>query len=382
MFMRGVKRAALIGMVLVVAISVTACADKAIVQKPKESAALLKAVKQAQTEGMVPVTEKFFAIKGRKTVDYDADNDGKIEKLVVFLNNSPVNADTDKPDKPNNLVVILKQDADGVWKTMWKSQGQGYEFAAVKLLDIRGNGKKMLFLNQKYGVSAGNILDIYGFDGTEMQMQEQFANHRFEAVKAADGTQLFAIWLRDSGEAYSVELYGWNGEKIASAEKYYKQYFKQVAEYYKKLYDENKKSSVYAYYYADALCKTGDFKQASEIAQIAISDYAAAPGYALRAAVVRSQAYEGLGDTSKAAVVLERDMDAISADWGEGDFGEHPLEIGDAWYQLAVLKHKLGDKTGAEFAAKNAYLILSLMSDTGSVEKIDSLNEMMGNVDE
>ena len=377
--MRCIGRCVIVSLMAVVIISLAACAGKANEQKPTESAALLQAVKRAQPAGMAVMTEKFFAGVGRQTVDYDADGDGKTEKLVVFAREAQVSSDNADTDQPQNKLVILKQNAAGSWDLMWSSLGRGYEVDAVQLLDLKGDRHKLLFFNQKYGVSAGSILDIYSFAGGKMQMLGQFANNKFEAVKAYDKTQLFAVWERESGGAYNVELYAWNGDKIAPAEKYYPEYFNQVADYDEKLYNQNSKLVLYAYYYADALRKAGDFKQAAEIAGLAVKNYASAPNYALQAAVVRAQAYDKLGDPRKAARVLESDMDTISAKWKESDLHGYPKETGDAWYELAMLKQKLGDKKGAKYAAKKAFLLLALMSDMESAEKANSMSAICNN---
>ncbi|WP_090040214.1 hypothetical protein [Clostridium frigidicarnis] len=58
------------------------------------------------------------------------------------------------------------------------------------------------------------------------------------------------LWLHDTGEAYTSDIYLIKEQALKKSNKYDKIYFKEVVKYYKSLLETYKDSSTYLYYLA------------------------------------------------------------------------------------------------------------------------------------
>lgn len=75
-----------------------------------------------------------------------------------------------------------------------------------------------------------------------------------------DGQYELAIWVHDTGEAYKVDVYRFEENKLVLAKDVYPYYFKRVEDYYERLLQSND-FSYYWYYLAEAQKKAGDLEQ-------------------------------------------------------------------------------------------------------------------------
>lgn len=72
-----------------------------------------------------------------------------------------------------------------------------------------------------------------------------------------DGDKEIILWIHDTGETYTINIYE---DELKLINKYDSIYHKKVKKYYEKLLNEYGESSTYLYYLTIAQCKIGEYK--------------------------------------------------------------------------------------------------------------------------
>lgn len=162
-------------------------------------------------------------------------------------------------------VMVLQRKES--WEKVWFEEGKGYALERVQPADITGDGQDELLVGWAIGASAGNGLDILAWREKSLQKIAGTAYHRLETEDLAgeygkDGKQELAIWNKDTGDAFAVEVLRWNGLKLAPAEDAYLAYFPKVVEYYQEKIKKFPQARFYWYYLADALIKVKNYPEA------------------------------------------------------------------------------------------------------------------------
>jgi hypothetical protein len=206
----------------------------------------------------------------------DFDGDGSQEAFVIY-----------EEMVSNQKVLwasVLKKYADE-WVFIWKERGAGYEIDYADLNDITGNGQSEILLGWTLGASAGNGLDIYGWnpDHKDFELVAKTSYHvtldikDMPSAKGKDGTVEIAVWQKDLPFVYKVEVLRWKNKdpypqgnahfNLVPAEDAYPYYFEKVVNYYNDLLQDKKFEEIpdqaaVLYYLADAQLKTNQVQEA------------------------------------------------------------------------------------------------------------------------
>ena len=210
----------------------------------------------------------------------DMNGDGKTELLATYR----------LGQNPGKLGTVLLQEKENNWQKVWEQTGSlGYALDRVDFADITGDGRQELLLGWAVGASAGNGLDIFTWEGGtsggggmamdddgdamyECNWQGVLAHisnvhyHKLDVLNAParenTGKQAaLALWRRDTGEAYSVEVLRWTEAgsnaheldgKWAPAEDLYPEYYMKVVDFHQERVKESPETAFYWYYLADA----------------------------------------------------------------------------------------------------------------------------------
>ncbi|MEW6425082.1 MAG: FG-GAP-like repeat-containing protein [Bacillota bacterium] len=162
------------------------------------------------------------------------------------------------------VMVLQKKEQ---WTKVWQEEGKGYNLERLQLADVTGDGQDELLIGWTIGASAGNGLDILAWQGDGLKQIARTGYHRLEVADLAgeygrDGRQELAAWVKDTGDAFSVEVLRWDGQKLAPAQDVEAAYFPRVVEYYQQKVKETPQVRVYCYYLADALARAKDYQGA------------------------------------------------------------------------------------------------------------------------
>ncbi|MMZ56468.1 hypothetical protein D1872_183610 [compost metagenome] len=88
-----------------------------------------------------------------------------------------------------------------------------------------------------------------------------------------------ALWKHDTGDAFEVDVFTWDGTKLAPAPEAYPYYFKKVVQYYEQKVKEMPDAAFYWYYLADAQVKAGQPESGIKSIEKALSIKRAHPDY-------------------------------------------------------------------------------------------------------
>lgn len=193
--------------------------------------------------------------EGSAAIQYgDIDNDGKKEILATYK----------VGEAPGEAGAFILKHGTKIWET----KGTGYEVDWASFQDINGDGKMDLVLGWTIGASAGNGLDVYSWEQGTVQKLFTTGSHKLEiedmpdAKGSTDGRAEMAIWTRDTGDVYSVQVLRWNGKVLIEATDVYKYYYPKVVVYYQDRVKTTPDAAIYWYYLADAQIKSGLLQEA------------------------------------------------------------------------------------------------------------------------
>ncbi|MFT9849720.1 hypothetical protein [Aneurinibacillus sp. REN35] len=190
----------------------------------------------------------------------DINGDGADEVLVTYRTNG----------KEQNPSIMLLQKQHDSWKTIWTYKGQGYDIDTMRLTDLTGDGKIELLVGWKMGISAGSGLDIFTWDEQMIRKLDSKGYHELELIRY-NADILLAIWQKDTGEAYMIDVLQWKEGRLSSAPEAYPTYFTKVMTYYEQKIKERPDAAYYWYYLADAQQKAQKPEQALQSAEKGLS---------------------------------------------------------------------------------------------------------------
>jgi hypothetical protein len=201
----------------------------------------------------------------------DIDRDGTDEALAIY-----------EERVSNNRVLwasVFKQN-EGNWNQAWKERGAGYEIDYANMIDVTGDGQREIVLGWTLGASAGNGLDIYGWNAkkSDFDLVAKTSYHNtlviedMPSAKGKDGKVEIAVWQKDLPSVYKVDVLRWryvndiphgdNHFNLVPAEDVYPYYFAKVVKYYSDLiqdpkFQQSPEQAAVWYYLADAQLKVG-----------------------------------------------------------------------------------------------------------------------------
>lgn len=167
--------------------------------------------------------------------------------------------------KGQNYLLILKNVHDQ-WLPLIHIKGTGYGISNLMAEPITPNWVNTLIVGWQIG-SEWSKLDLlqWSDDGIIRLPTSNIAYSRLEVedmpgLYGPDGQYELAIWVHDTGEAYKVDVYRFEDDKLVLAKDVYPYYFKRVEEYYERLLQTDD-FSYYWYYLAEAQKKAGNLEQ-------------------------------------------------------------------------------------------------------------------------
>ncbi|MFC5701480.1 hypothetical protein ACFPVX_09290 [Cohnella faecalis] len=178
----------------------------------------------------------------------DLDGDGFPEISVVYRMHGELR------------IAILHRNQDHSWRQVANFKGLGCEVTDLIVAPIAAPGKNTLLIGWQIG-SIWSVLDLIEWTpgGYKRLLPGDRYYSKLEAEDmpggpgAPSGQAEIALWVHDTGEAYKVSVYRWDGEKLVSASpEATRYYFKRVVRYYEDLVKEYPDYTFYKTYLEDA----------------------------------------------------------------------------------------------------------------------------------
>ena len=143
---------------------------------------------------------------------------------------------------------------------VWEVKSPGNDVDWLGFADVTGNGKMEMLIGWTIGASAGNGLDVYEWDQDSFHKISSIGYHKLDLFHIKnddkeDPRVKMAVWQKDTGDAYNIEIYRWIGGHLTTAQDAYPIYFTQVVDYYQQKVSEMPDAAFYWYYLADAQLK-------------------------------------------------------------------------------------------------------------------------------
>ncbi|WP_427138054.1 hypothetical protein [Psychrobacillus psychrodurans] len=167
--------------------------------------------------------------------------------------------------KDQNFLVILKN-IHNQWLPLIHIKGNGYGISSLMAVPITTNWVNTLIVGWQIGSEWSKLDLLQWVDGEIIRLPtSNIAYSKLEVedmpgLYGPDGQYELAIWVHDTGEAYKVDVYRFEENKLVLAKDVYPYYFKRVEDYYERLLQSND-FSYYWYYLAEAQKKAGDLEQ-------------------------------------------------------------------------------------------------------------------------
>lgn len=181
-----------------------------------------------------------------------------------------------------NYILILKNYL-GYWYILANLKGTGYNITYLDAYPITNSKINNLIVGWQQGAiwSELNIFQLteLGFKNIAPPNTYYSKIEILDIPVNNDGKYGVALWLHDTGEAYTVEVYKWQNGIFVPAKNLYPYYFKKVVKYYEKMVLEHPEAAFYWYYLADAEMKAGRQKEALEAIDKALGLASAYPSY-------------------------------------------------------------------------------------------------------
>jgi len=183
-----------------------------------------------------------------------------------------------------NFILILKW-FHGYWHPISFIPGHGYGITHLSAAPITGKEMHNLILGWQLG-TVYSQLDIQEWTpkGFRSLMNEEMFFSEIEVgnMPTKDGFDdrfEIALWTHDTGKAYVIELFRWDGKKLQAFPQGYPYYFIKVAEYYRKQLIKMPDAAFYWYYLADAQVKSEQYNKALNSIEVAINLNSSYPPY-------------------------------------------------------------------------------------------------------
>lgn len=173
-------------------------------------------------------------------------------------------------------VIVLKKHWEN-WYVMDNIKGKGYNVTYLNAVPITSRNINSLIIGWQIG-AIWSQLDILQWtdQGFKHIIPDNISYSKIEVedmpgINEKDGIYEIALWMHDTGEAYKVEVYRWNGKGLAPSLDVYPYYFKKVAAYYEQKVKEMPEAAFYWYYLAYAQLKAGMLCEALYSVNMAMS---------------------------------------------------------------------------------------------------------------
>ncbi len=201
----------------------------------------------------LPAGAKLEDVNNTSVYPVDVDGDSAFEYLATYrLDESRVGA-----------FLLKKSGSD--YKIVWTDVGKGYGFDTVKIADVTGDGLNDILIGWTIGASAGNALDVLSWRNNTLQNIYRTSYHRIdvqdmEGYYGKDDVAEIALWTKDTGEAYDVQVMRWNerDKDFESAPDVYQAYYPGVVQKVKAASD----ARFYWYYLGIAQYRAGQYEDA------------------------------------------------------------------------------------------------------------------------
>ncbi|MDI6824336.1 MAG: hypothetical protein QME87_08275 [Bacillota bacterium] len=150
--------------------------------------------------------------------------------------------------------MLLGRRASG-WEKLWSEEQDGCSIERLQLADVLGEGKPQLLVGWDAGPSLGGRLEVLSWTGNGLASVAVLVYHRLDVVDlsgtyARDGRCELAVWTKDTGDAYPVEVYRWYEGRFVPAPDTYGTYYPEVVDYYAQRTREHPDVRAYWYYLA------------------------------------------------------------------------------------------------------------------------------------
>jgi hypothetical protein len=185
----------------------------------------------------------------------DIDGDNKDEILVAYK----------VSEKPYFSVLKCSNNNCYLADTI---KGEGYNVTYFDVRSITDDKNRDIVVGWQQG-AIWSKLEIYRLKDDKLKKinNEEYIFSKIEIVDiptkcGEKGSEEVVLWVHDTGLAYNVEIYRWNGYELVPAPEVYPYYFPKVIRYYEKLVSEYPDAIFYWYYLADAQFKAGKTKEA------------------------------------------------------------------------------------------------------------------------
>ena len=198
---------------------------------------------QVAIRELIPVKAKLIS----PLLEADLDGDGIKETVAGYKT------------QQNRVGIIVVKKEEGTYSKIWQKEGQHFfDLTDLSLKDFNKDGKAEIIVGWLEGVSAGSRLEIISWQDGQFKPVYTNSYHRLEVDDFnGDGKPEIALWKKDTGDYYQVDIYSWNGSGLVLANQSCPGYFLKVVKYYQSLLRTNGENRILYYYLADAYQKAG-----------------------------------------------------------------------------------------------------------------------------
>ena len=184
----------------------------------------------------------------------DIDGDSKEEIICGY-----------KVDGNQYLAVFRKEEDDIILIDTFEGCGYDISYLYIEKMKVKS------YMNIIVGWQVGAIwstLDIIEFKNNKFNKllnEDKINFSKMEIINGEGGRvsqKALALWIHESGEAYRIQIYSFRSEEFEKTNRYDKEYFVKIEEYYKKLIGRTRETPQYLYFLIDAQIKIGNKKEA------------------------------------------------------------------------------------------------------------------------
>lgn len=179
----------------------------------------------------------------------DLDGDGEEEIILMYW------------WKGDSYILILKN-IKGEWSSIFNRKGKGERITYFNIAPITDKKEHNLIIGWKVG-TIWSKLGIFKWEDKKLKpvmdeiIYSKIGIEDMPGINGRDGKAEIALWTHDTGEAYKINVFRYEKEKLEIAEDVYPYYFEKVCSYYKTKLRRNPELLFYWYYLADAQLKAG-----------------------------------------------------------------------------------------------------------------------------
>ncbi|MBI0578881.1 WG repeat-containing protein [Neobacillus cucumis] len=175
------------------------------------------------------------------------------------------------------LYLFVLNNFHSHWHIISLIKGKGYQVSYLGTANITSRNAKNLVVGWQVGAVLSK-LSIYEWQHNSLKELDLKGNYTFSKIEiedmpgqnGKDGLGEIALWSHDTGEAYRVEVYRWESDRLVPAKDVEPYYFQKVVKYYQQKIKEHPDYLFYYPYLEEAEKKTAqrsfDFKESRAIA--------------------------------------------------------------------------------------------------------------------